>query len=77
MRLALVSLLLMFCCAYSTQPQAAPAGGASKIGATVKAKIGGRANPDEAIRQFNIELRATRAKPDGAKRQRATLRLSN
>jgi peroxiredoxin len=33
MRLARISLLLMLCCAYSAQPQAAPAGDANKTGA--------------------------------------------
>ena len=42
---------------------------------SLKAKIGNRANPDEAIRQFHIELRAARARLISAKQQRTTLRL--
>ena len=44
---------------------------------SLKAKMDGRANPDEAIRQFNIELRAARAELTSAKQRRAILPLLN
>jgi CheY-like chemotaxis protein len=37
---------------------------------SLKAKINGRANPDEAIRRFNADLRTARAKLEAAKQRR-------
>jgi thiol-disulfide isomerase/thioredoxin len=47
--LAQVSLLLMFCCVYSAQPQAAPAGDANKTGATLSVNDPGYIEEDPVL----------------------------